>query len=270
MRTKTKAVCWSAVTAVALVSGAMMVMTGCVNTTTWDAPPSDDDRQGDYTNTLEVATATVGDYTYTYVVTNGGAIIIGPTRTIELRGKRIDTQYRRAILPAPTGVLSIPATLDGYPVTSIGEWASPWSLNLKRVTIPPGVTSIGDHAFMVCTGLTSVDIPSSVASIGNYSFWGCKKLKNVDFPSGVTSIGEGAFRECIGLKSVTIPSSVTSIKRDAFDDCTDLKSVTILSNVVSIERNAFGGCTRLKSVVIPNGATVERDAFPKGCQILWK
>ena len=46
------------------------------------------------------------------------------------------------------GAVTIPSTINGLPVTSIG-----------------------DYAFYNCTSLTSVTIPNSVTSIGDEAFW---------------------------------------------------------------------------------------------------
>ena len=86
-------------------------------------------------------TETVGGYTWTYRITANGA---------EIR----NGSYC-AVSPEPTGALSIPATLGGKPVTSIGEYAFYDCIGLKSVTIPDSVTSIGDYAFCYCSGLTS-------------------------------------------------------------------------------------------------------------------
>ena len=46
--------------------------------------------------------------------------------------------------------LSVPDTLDGHSVTSIGEWAFFGCDSLTSITLPEGLTSIGDNAFYDC------------------------------------------------------------------------------------------------------------------------
>jgi len=157
------------------------------------------------------------------------------------------------------GVVIIPASIGGVPVTSIG--AAAFSTNylgnqsIRSVTIPISVTSIGNYAFAFCSGLTSVTIPDSVTSIGLGAFSGCSSLSSVTIGSGVTSIGDGAFQDCAGLTSVTIPSSVTIIGNNTFQDCKGLSSMMIGSSVTSIGNNAFQGCKGLTSVTIPSSVT---------------
>jgi hypothetical protein len=76
---------------------------------------------------------------YFYLVVNGAAIING---------------YRGA-----GGNVTIPATLDGFPVTGIGNNAFFGNTNIVTLTIPDGIASIGNQAFFGCTGLASIQLP---------------------------------------------------------------------------------------------------------------
>jgi len=67
----------------------------------------------------------------------------------------------------PGGALAIPATINGLPVTRIGNYAFTDCTGLTSVTIPNGVTSIGLFVFYSCTSLTSVTIGNSVGHIGD-------------------------------------------------------------------------------------------------------
>src|ERR1019366_6238186 len=77
------------------------------------------------------------------------------------------------------GAVTIPDTINGLPVTSIGSYAFQNYTSLTSVTIPNSVTNIGRNAFQGCTRLTSVTIGNSVTSIGNYAFYYCYSLTSV-------------------------------------------------------------------------------------------
>ena len=84
--------------------------------------------------------------------------------------------------------VTIPDTIDGRKVTSIGGYAFRDCTSLTSVTIPDSVTSIEQYAFRDCTSLTSVTISDSVTTIGGSAFWGCKNLTSVTIPDSVTRI----------------------------------------------------------------------------------
>ena len=65
----------------------------------------------------------------------------------------------------PGGAVSIPAAINGLPVTSLGNKAFYDCTSLTNLTIPASVTSIGDHAFSFCSRLTGVKIPNGVTNI---------------------------------------------------------------------------------------------------------
>jgi hypothetical protein len=116
-------------------------------------------------------------------------------------------------------------------------------------SIPDSVTSIGESAFSFCVNLTSITVPNSVTSIGDYAFYGCTSLTGITIPDSVTSIGNGTFYSCDSLTGITIPNSVTSIGEYAFYGCTSLTSVIIPNSVTSIGKAVFSGCPSLTSVI---------------------
>ena len=197
--------------------------------------------------------------------------------------------------------VEIPASIDGLPVTSIGDWAFSGCIGLTSITIPDSVTSIDWCAFSGCTGLTEITIPDSVTSIGYAAFGHCtgltsinadinsnhyssidgvlfskdksclisypigKSSKKYTIPDSVTSIGQVAFGDCTGLTEITIPNSVTSIDNSAFSNCTELTSITIPNSVTSIEEYAFSDCTGLTEITIPDSVTSISGSAFWGC-----
>ena len=99
--------------------------------------------------TMPTFAATSGDYEYT---NNGDG-----TCTI--------TAYT-----GPGGDVTIPDTLNGLAVTSIGTRAFYYCRSMTSLTIPDSVTSLGDWSFTGCSGLTSVTIGNGVASLGFSAF----------------------------------------------------------------------------------------------------
>jgi hypothetical protein len=154
--------------------------------------------------------------------------------------------------------VTIPDTINGLPVTSIGDRAFNnffGNFFVQSVTIPNSVTNIGVQAFRECSHLTNVTIGNSVVNIGYNAFDQCTSLTSMTIPDSVTNIGEGAFCECYHLTNVTIGNSVTSIGDTMFSGCTRLTSMTIPNSVTSIGDSVFSGCTSLTSMTIPNSVT---------------
>lgn len=88
-----------------------------------------------------------------YALEDGGATIMG-------------------YVEEPTGDLYLPSTLDGYPLTGIGDSAFFYCGDLSGMTIPNSVTAIKSGLFMFCDSLTDVTIPNSVTVIDDRAFWG--------------------------------------------------------------------------------------------------
>jgi hypothetical protein len=86
-----------------------------------------------------------------------------------------------------SGALTIPATIEGKSVTSIGRAAFVDCRSLTSITIPDGVTSIGYGAFLDCISLTGITIGNGVTSIGVRAFSGCRNLTSITIPDSVTA-----------------------------------------------------------------------------------
>ena len=163
-----------------------------------------------------------------------------------------------------SGSLTIPDSLGGAPVTSIGEEAFSFCEGLTSITIPSSVTIVDDCAFYGCSDLTSITIPKGVTTIGSSGFRDCTSLTSITIPSSVTSIGDAAFGGCSRLTSISVDSANTVYKTmDAILYSIDgtqlircpinrLGSFAIPNSVVSIDNFAFGDCTNLTNITIPS------------------
>ncbi|MDE5853067.1 MAG: leucine-rich repeat domain-containing protein, partial [Oscillospiraceae bacterium] len=133
-------------------------------------------------------------------------------------------------LDATTGVLTISGIGD---MTNYEDNSFSWyeqSSSIKSVKIGTGVTSIGNHAFDWCINLVSIDIPDSVTYIGVESFSFCESLTSINIPNNVKSIGDRAFYGCKNLKSIYIPASLTNIGAQSFVGCDNLTKIKVDTN----------------------------------------
>lgn len=155
--------------------------------------------------------------------------------------------------------VTVPATIEGYPVSMLYEGLFANRSDITSVTIEKGITTIPDKMFLACTGLEVVSLPATVATIGENAFYACASLTSVTLPSGIKEIPDGAFCACVNLLRVTIPRTVERIGDEAFYGCNMLKTATIPSGVVSIGKYAFASCKSLVEVSIGSGVSTISD-----------
>lgn len=176
----------------------------------------------------------------------------------------------------------IPASIDGIPVTAIGEsaFSEPYDNKTQFITtivVPESVTEIGEYAFADCKALKNITLGSGVTSLGegvfcasgiekvilpagctaipDNMFSGCNSLKEVTIPSSVTTIGEEAFCQCDALESANIPSTVTSCGVEVFYDCDSLTDVVWNASAAVLPGKAFAFCSELKSIQVGSQVT---------------
>ncbi|MDO4493864.1 MAG: leucine-rich repeat domain-containing protein [Clostridia bacterium] len=183
---------------------------------------------------------------------------------------------------------NVPETVDGHPVTAIGDFAAQSEDYLETVTIPDYVTSIGENPFRFCNKLKeivvspehptlavvdgvlyskpdkrlvcvppglkkrAVAIPKGIRIIGAYAFGGNDHLKNLDIPDTVEVIGTYAFYLCNWIEEIVLPNSVTTIGDRAFLSCSSLERLNIPNSVREVGINPFGGSENLKLKISSN------------------
>jgi len=187
-----------------------------------------------------------------YYVKPSEPVSVSPKLKYEIKGDAVTiTGFDRK----PSGELTIPATIEGKRVTSIGEFAFNYCTSLTSVTIPDSVTRIRKYAFSDCTSLTNITIPESVTEIEDCAFSECTSLTSVTISDSVIIIGFGVFVGCTSLTNITIPDNVTRIRDYTFESCRSLTSITIPDGVTSIEDYAFRYCSSLTNIRIPDSVT---------------
>ncbi len=180
---------------------------------------------------------------YTYEVWDGVATIV---------------DYNTSV----SGAIVIPSTIDGYPVTSIGEEAFA-GCNISSVTIPDSIVSIQDYAFSGCTNLETITIGDSVTRMGSSVFYDTAYYNNENnwnnhvlyleeylldsqyeisgdcrIKDGTRVIADEAFDSRWEITSVTIPNSVAYIGHDVFWGCR-FSTITMGTGIVEIGISAF-------------------------------
>ncbi|MBQ3340324.1 MAG: leucine-rich repeat protein [Kiritimatiellae bacterium] len=199
-----------------------------------------------------------------YSVSGGQAEICGPGDSLT------------PAIPATTkGVIEIPETLGGCPVTRIDDYAFTGCAELTGAVIPESVVSIGHEAFFGCTSLEEIAIPDSVETIGDAAFCDCGALARIklpqagvdDFPwaftpdvpgmvielsDSVVNIPDSKFQG-VSMVDVLISEGVTNIGAQAFGNCWALKRVAIPASVEKIGYGAFMACDSLEEIVVDEG-----------------
>lgn len=118
-----------------------------------------------------------------------------------------------------SGVLVIPASHEGLPVSSIADWG------------------FEDQE------ITGVNMPNTIKRIGEGGFAYCDKIKKIELPSSVTRIEDSCFSWCEGLTEITLPESLEYIGSLCFYRCTSIKELELPRSLTYIGANAFGGMT---------------------------
>ena len=161
----------------------------------------------------------------------------------DARKPAIDTNW--------SGKLTIPAEVNGYKITAVGDLAL-IGCSIQDIELPETIDSIGKQAFENCGDLKSIVLPDQITALPEACFNFCMSLSEVILPKHLKSIGKDAFNGCV-MSTVTIPAEVTSIAKGAFE-YDGLKSVVSLItepfDLESSKSDVFSTCDTL---YVPKG-----------------
>ena len=98
--------------------------------------------------------------------------------------------------------LTVPETVDGIPVTSLGSWCFAYTSRITTVILPDTLETIEASAFINCTALRGIYLPEGLTYIGADAFYGCVSLESICIPSTTEYIESGAFDGCSSLRYI--------------------------------------------------------------------
>ncbi|MBE5745694.1 MAG: leucine-rich repeat domain-containing protein [Clostridiales bacterium] len=149
-------------------------------------------------NPADASTITVNNIEYTYSITNGGYGVTAGTFNVAGGGANA------------TGDVVIPYSINGVPVTYLGDNSFFNNINITSVIIPCSVKDL-NSAFYGCENLTSVNIPGSVKEVEVYAFRDVSGLTNVILNEGIETISSICFNGNPNLTTIVIPKSMKVI-----------------------------------------------------------
>lgn len=194
----------------------------------------------------------------------------------------------------PGGIVRIPATIEGLPVTSILGLGLAGRRDVTSVVLPAGVTALHFNAF-AGSSITSISLPASVTFIDR-AFASAHRLQSINVdagnpaftsvdgvlftkdkavlceypagraggyavPEGVEFMREYAFAGRNKLTTVSLPSTLLFVPEYCFAYCQNLREVRITEGVGGIGQFAFRSCPSLASVSLPRSTEYVRYAF---------
>ena len=177
--------------------------------------------------------------------------------------------------------VTIPSTIEGLPVTAIGERAFYYYNYAENLTIPESVTDIGQAAFarnrfysitvdeqnpnyLSLDGVLFSKDMSTLIAYPSYKgqspdtpikySWDALDV-SYEIPNAVTRIENHAFYYCEYLSTITFSNNLTQIGDQSFYSCYDLTEITLPNSLTHIGEFAFQRCTNVSEIHIPSSVT---------------
>lgn len=148
-------------------------------------------------------------------------IMHGTTNTFEVGYVEI-SGYAENVIPSH---IEVPASINGLPVTEIGDYVFNGQTLLQEVILPDTITTIGRGAFGGCSRLKDIKLPDSLISIDTMAFAYCESLYDITIPKNVAGFSTYDFCDCTSLEKITVKNSDCEISLLNDDDIPNLKEI---------------------------------------------
>ena len=196
--------------------------------------------------------------------------------------------------------VTVPASIDGQAITSVGEFAFMDSPNVINIALSEGIASLDDYSLMGINRLHSLTLPKSLNNVGsatrnttiidNIYVYSLDAWLGIEY-TGITVLANASNlyiikgvqpqvsepvtnytfnerhplknRAFAGIKNLTCAdlSGCTEIPAGAFSNCINLSDVIYSDNLLSIGAAAFAG-TALRNVILPESLhTIGNQAY---------
>lgn len=235
-------------------------------------------QDGDYTFTLDKATATITKYTGTdSVVTVPSHVVFnGKPYPVEHIGDQVFYQNENLVsLTLPDTVQSLGYyTVGSCPnlefldlpnnMSSIHVWACDRNPKLTTVLMPTCDTVLENWCFQDCPSLCNIDLTHVVET--GYNVFENSAIPSVYMPK-CTKLGGWTFQGNTAVTSAIFSDNLVEMEAGAFEDCTSLSSVQLGNRIEELGAAAFSR-TALTSVTIPASVKSLCDTFEECSQLV--
>lgn len=217
---------------------------------------------------------------------------IAAVNPVSTRGATYWIYNSDGTVAAEAYALKIPARINGYAVTAIGEHAFDGCKAVPCFGIPSSVSRIGDYAFANCTAAKGIDsddnapfnmaqgvinIPAGVTAIGKHAFDGMK-VSSISLPYTITALSGNPAAGCRFVNELSINPTCPRYCSDgnmifnkqktalvAIPANYDNSSASLPATVTEIGAEACSGCENIRAISLPDALkTIAEQAFD-GC-----
>ncbi len=183
----------------------------------------------------------------------------------------------------------VPASIEGYPVTTIGISAFK-NASFEKLTLSEGITTLEQESIFMCESLKEINLPASlvipveknegcvsgITCMPNY----CRNLERINVAKGSKSLvdvdGVLFDKDMTSIlfypsgkkdKTYAIPNGILSIGSSSFEGNGHIENISMPDSVILIGYWAFSQCSQLRDINISNNCQVIGQFAFKGTAI---